>query len=154
MSIALFALWLILNARIAWDVVLTGLAATAAVLLFMWKFLNWTPTREACVLRSIPLAILYLLRLIREIVTANLYVMRVIRTGKPEPVIRSFHTKLQTRFARTILANSITITPGTVTLACEGDCLTVHCLMPELADSLENSVLERRLLRLEGKLHG
>ena len=53
-----------------------------------------------------------------------------------------------------LLSNSITLTPGTITLSCRGDELTVHCLRPEMARGLENTVFERKLRRIEEALHG
>ena len=154
MSVVLFLLWLILNARITVEIGVVGLVATGAAMLFLWKFLDWPPGRELAAIRQIPQIILYAGLLVKEILLANVFVAKVIYRKKPQPVIRTFRTKLKTNFARTVLANSITITPGTVTLTCEGDLLTVHCLMPELAQSLEDSSFERRLLRIEEGFHG
>jgi multicomponent Na+:H+ antiporter subunit E len=53
-----------------------------------------------------------------------------------------------------ILANSITLTPGTITLDCRGDELTVHCLTEEMAEGLEETIFEKKLKRIEAVLFG
>jgi multicomponent Na+:H+ antiporter subunit E len=47
-----------------------------------------------------------------------------------DPKIVSFRSALPGDFRNTVLADTITVTPGTLTLDAEGDLLTVHCLAP------------------------
>lgn len=47
-------------------------------------------------------------------------------------------------------ANSITLTPGTITTAVDGDVLTVHALVRDGAIDLEGGVMDRRVTRFEG----
>ena len=68
-----------------------------------------------------------------------------------EPVIVKFRTKLRTEGARVMLANSITLTPGTITVSLEGDELTVHCLDVSLAEGMEDSAFVKLLEKIEGK---
>ena len=90
-------------------------------------------------------------KLFLEIVKANLVTARRIflRKGE-EPAIITIHTPLKQEWQRVLLANAITLTPGTITLHMEGDALTVHCLNLQDADSLENSSMERKIAKLEG----
>ena len=46
--------------------------------------------------------------------------------GNINPRIVHFRTRLSSKFARVILANSITLTPGTLTLDLDEDHLVVH----------------------------
>ena len=66
-----------------------------------------------------------------------------------EPVIVHVHTDLKTEAARVILANSITLTPGTITVSLTEDVLLVHCLDKSLAAGMEDSVFVRLLKKLE-----
>jgi multicomponent Na+:H+ antiporter subunit E len=43
-------------------------------------------------------------------------------------------TKLKSRMGRLMLANSITLTPGTLTVKIEGEWLYIHCVSVESAD--------------------
>ena len=68
---------------------------------------------------------------------------------EPEPVLVHIHTNLRTDTARVLLANAITLTPGTITVSLDADVLTVHCLDRSLSEGLENSSFEQLLLKIE-----
>ena len=61
-------------------------------------------------------------------IVAHLDVMYRIVTGRINPVVVKLPTKMKTDIGKTLLANSITLTPGTVTLWTEKNNLYVHCL--------------------------
>lgn len=154
MALFLFVLWVVLNGGFRWDVVLTGIPASLCILLFACRFLEWSLKREAAVYRGIPEVTAFICLLVEEIVKANISVIRLIFGGKTEPVVCSFETPLHTRLGRVMLANAITLTPGTITIRCEENRLTVHCLDKSLAKGLEGSELEKKIQRLEDKLRG
>ena len=87
----------------------------------------------------------------REIISANLTVCRMILNRKEtvEPVIIRVRTNLKTETARVILANSITLTPGTITVSMTDDYLLVHCLDKSLSEGIEDSVFVRLLKKME-----
>ena len=66
-----------------------------------------------------------------------------------EPCLVKFKTKLKTNAARVAFANSITLTPGTITVSLEGSELLVHALNREIAGGLKGSIFERLLARME-----
>ena len=68
-----------------------------------------------------------------------------------EPVIVRFRVDLETELARVILANSITLTPGTITVLLEGNEYTVHCLDKCLAEGMEDSSFVKMLQKIERK---
>ena len=61
------------------------------------------------------------------------------------------HTNLKSEVARVMLANSITLTPGTITVSLRGQELLVHCLDKSLAEGMENSEFVKLLEALEGE---
>ena len=65
------------------------------------------------------------------------------------PPMVTFRTDIHTEFGRFLLANSITLTPGTITIRVEGNELTVHCLDGAMLDLSENGVFQRWIRRLE-----
>ena len=87
----------------------------------------------------------------REIIAANLTVCRMILTRKErmEPVIVRVHADLKTEAARVVLANSITLTPGTITVSLSGQELLVHCLDKSLSEGMEDSVFVKLLRKME-----
>jgi multicomponent Na+:H+ antiporter subunit E len=75
--------------------------------------------------------------------------MILTRKERMEPVLVHVHAKLKTETARVILANSITLTPGTITVSLTEDNLLVHCLDKSLAEGMEDSVFVRLLQKME-----
>lgn len=53
--------------------------------------------------------------------------------------------------AKAVLADSITLTPGTISVHVEGEELTVHCLDESFMDGVEDTSFQRALLRMERK---
>jgi len=89
----------------------------------------------------------YLLWLAYEIFLANLYVFRLsIRPqglGDVRPQVVRFRTHLKTDFAKWVFANSITLTPGTVTIKIDGDDFLVHAISEYTAKGLEGEMEKR-----------
>ena len=154
MALLILLFWVVLNGRLTGEILCLGAGVAALAMFFLCKACDWSLQREGKLYLALPRMIGYALTVIWEIVKANLTMCRVIYAGKPEPVVRTIRTELKTRFGKMVLANSITLTPGTITLAVRGDELTVHCLRPDMAEGLENTVFERKLKRIEEALHG
>ena len=93
----------------------------------------------------------YLGVLIWEIIKANAATLKLIVSPhtRVHPVIVRFRADLRTRTARVLLANSITLTPGTITVSVEDDRFCVHCLDKELAEGMEDSVFVKLLEEME-----
>ena len=93
----------------------------------------------------------YLFVLILEIVKANFTVVKLIMSSKYElePVVIKFRTDLKTRPARILLANSITLTPGTITVSLSNDEYMVHCLDKSLAQGIDKSIFVELLEKME-----
>lgn len=148
----LFGLWIIFNGKWTAEIALLGLAVCALIYGFTCKYIGLTPRQEWRYLRKAGNAMAYLGFLLAEIVKANLQVLRLVWSPRltAEPELHSFHTKIQSEFGKTILANSITLTPGTITVHVRDDLFLVHCLDDEMAEGLENSAFERKILKMEG----
>ena len=76
-----------------------------------------------------------------QIFLASVQVARIVLSPKMSlsPVVFRFEEKLPHNLARTTLANSITLTPGTVTLDVLGDEFVVHALNRESAEELQSA---------------
>ena len=153
--ILLFLLWLILNGRFTADagmlqIVVTGLLLVAAVAWFSKKSLGYNVKAELRFYAKLPLLLAYTLLLIKEIIKASFSMLGLIITNKPyDPVIVRFTVPLKSRFTQVILANSITLTPGTITAELEGDTFTVHCIDASLAEGLDSCSFVKLLERIE-----
>ncbi|MCU0305109.1 MAG: Na+/H+ antiporter subunit E [Thermoanaerobaculales bacterium] len=96
----------------------------------------------------------YLPWLALEVVKSNLDVARRILTpGRPDVSPRLFDapTTQHTDLGRVLYANSITLTPGTVSIRVHGAAITVHAIAEDVADSLLEGGMDRRVSRLEGE---
>lgn len=136
-----FAFWLLLSGHPAPLQLLLGALAAAGVAL-----VNRDLEVLSRTLRAAPRFAAYLPWLLKEIVLANLQVARVVLHPKLpiDPVVARFAAPLRTALALTTLGNSITLTPGTVTLDVEGRELTVHCLLgPEALVACQGPMAER-----------
>ena len=151
MIVVLFALWLIFNGKVTLELVLFGIVLSVAVYLFCWKFLEYSPKRELLALRLLPQGIGYFFVLVWEVIKANCTAISLIVSPKyeVEPLLVTFRTDLKTDLARTVLANSITLTPGTITVELTDDEFKVHCLDKEMAEGIEDSIFVRLLLKME-----
>lgn len=152
MFFLLFGFWVLLNGQWTTEIAVIGVVLSALIGWFAWKFMDYSPRKEWALLMRLPRALAYMAFLISEIVKSCLATIRLIWSPKLEtqPQLVSFHTKLKGNYAKVLLANSITITPGTITVDMQGDKLLVHCLDEDFARGLENSAMEKRLARMEG----
>lgn len=94
----------------------------------------------------------YTIYLIKEIVVSNIDVAKIILSPKMELHRNMFtiEAKQKTEIGNVILANSITLTPGTVSVAMEDDKILVHALSFEGAQEDLSSDMESKVARLEG----
>ena len=151
MFLLFFFVWIVFNGKITAEIVWLGLVVAAFVFWFICKFMDFSIRKEKLVYKKLVSFGAYVCLMIKEFISANMTVFYMILTEREEmePVIVTFHTNLKTEMARVILANSITLTPGTIAVAIEEDELVVHCLDKSLAEGIENSVFEQRLKELE-----
>jgi multicomponent Na+:H+ antiporter subunit E len=93
----------------------------------------------------------YLVWLLKEIVKSNLQVVRCIWQKKPaiSPTVFTVKVSQQTDLCKMLYANSITMTPGTVTLEVRGDEFEVHALTRNAAEGLQSGEMDRRVRSLE-----
>ena len=149
MFIALLVLWLVFGGVSVTSLVL-GVVVSALITVFAAKFMGYSSARMLAGLRKSGRAIAYGLFLLKEIAAANLAVIKMIYSGKePEPVLVRFNAGLKSDAARVLLANSITLTPGTITVELEGDGLWVHALDRSMAEGLENCAFAAKARELE-----
>ena len=97
-------------------------------------------------------AILYWPWLLWEIVKANIDVAKAIVQGEMpiEPTVMNVKCTQKSELGQVVYANSITLTPGTVTIAVLGDTLHVHALTPGAREGLETGEMDRRVTAVEG----
>lgn len=151
MYLLLFCLWLALNGAVTWEILLIGAAIVAALGFLMYALLGHTPKKDLRFLMRVPLFLVYVLVLLYEMIRANLRVIGIILRKKQNlrQSLVIFDTDLRTRFGRFLLANSITLTPGTITVRVEGSRFTVHCLHRDMIEGINEGALMKLLRKME-----
>ena len=152
MLILMWGFFVVLNGKLTWEIALLGAAAAAAAFAFSCAFLDWSPARELRLLKRFPALARYALGLFADIVKANLATLRQVYGRRaPESAVVTLRPALKRPWQRQLLANSITLTPGTLTMECDEDRLVVHCLDASMAEGLEDSPAERAIVRMGEK---
>lgn len=147
-----YLLWIVFNGRITLEILLIGLPIALALAFFSARFLDMSPKDDLRRLKKLPRFLKYLCFLMKEILLSALHVMKLVWTPSAKsikPCLKTFHTGLKTEECNVVLADSITLTPGTITVHAEGDRLTVHCLDASLGEGLENNDMLRHVSELE-----
>jgi len=123
--------WVLLTADLSPGGFLVGGVLGAGVLFMLRSHLPWAPA-PLRVLRVLPAGMAYLGRFLKALVMANLRVAWIVIRPRLaiRPGIIAFRTRHRSELGVTMLANSITLTPGTLTMdvAPEGDTLYIHVL--------------------------
>lgn len=91
-------------------------------------------------------------RLLREIAVSNLQVVAAILSPGRHPIQPHFlrvRTRQQSALGQVLLANSITLTPGTVTVTVGDKTMLIHCLTKDAGDGLLGGDMERHCKELE-----
>ena len=98
-----------------------------------------------------PRALLYLPWLLKEIISSSLTVARIVVSPdmRISPRIIRVPTTQRGEGARVLFANSITLTPGTISLEVRDGMVWVHALTEEIGDDLMTGEMDRRVTALE-----
>lgn len=153
MYILLFLLWLALNGRITIEIILFGIVISTGVYWFMVKCLEHSPKDDLKLVKNTFKIFKYSGVLFWEVIKSSITVIKFILTKKEEiqPQIVFFKVPIKNELLKTVLANSITLTPGTITLNVDEDVFCVHALDYTLAQGLENSIFVKLLQEIEEK---
>ena len=143
--------WLILAQTFNLERIVVGILICIVVFLFNKEFLNINKKNNNFSMLKVKYSLLYIAVLIKEIFKSNFHVAKIVLSPKLNMAtsIVTINTKLKSDFDKTILANSITLTPGTLTLDMTDNKLIIHCLDTETAKGLENNIFESILLKKE-----
>ena len=125
--IFLVIIWLALTSSVRWQELAVGIAVSLIISLILSKVyseLGFPPLS----IKRIVFFFIFLGVLFKEIIVANVDVAyRIIHPKMPiKPGIVVIRTTLKQDIAKMMLANSITLTPGTFTLDIIGDTLLIH----------------------------
>lgn len=147
-----FGLWVVLNGKLSLEIVLTGVVLSLLLVLLTCRM---TQRKFWRVFSGYPQAFCYVgyvFLLVKEIFVCSWQVIRLILSPKTEikPKLFYFETNIRHEALRVVLANSITLTPGTITVGLtSAGRFHVHALDASFAEGIEQSGFVRALEKSE-----
>lgn len=151
--------WFIFNNQVTPQIVAVGIGLSICIQIFVTVAMPSTGDTAAMKARGhrpnyflrFFYYLKYVLVLIWEIIKANIVMVKIVcsRQMEFEPRLITFTTDLKEPTSRVLLANSITLTPGTITVKQEDDKFLVHCLDVSMGDGIDESVFVQQLRRIE-----
>ena len=148
-------IWIVFSGKFDAFHLALGAVSVAAVLLFNLAIRRMSPAHGGPAARApfrLREAVFYFPWLLWQIVVSAIYVTRLTLLGEKriDPHIVRFRSDQPNEVAQVILGNSITLTPGTLTLDIEGDEYVIHALDRYSATGLLEGSMPRRVARLWG----
>ncbi len=149
MFVLLFLLWIIFSGGISFAVVIEGLIVSFLITFFCSKFMGYRLLTPARFLKKAAGITVYILKLLKEILFANIAVLKILY-GRKQPEARLVHFKSSVDDERlqTLVANSITLTPGTITVDLNDGEFWVHGLDRSLTEGIKECGFFRDAERL------
>lgn len=147
----LFLFWVILSQRLTLEVSLIGMGAVVLILGYS-KSLLFSPKETTLYNpKKIIFFIKFIVIMLVEIFKSNWQVAKIV-ISPSLPISPSFvkvHKTFEKDFDKVIFGNSVTLTPGTLTVDIDEEGFLVHALTKEAADGLEDSIIEKSVRILE-----
>lgn len=154
MFLLLLLLWILLNGRLTLEIFLVGLVLVSVISSFMYKYLGYVPSEQGNYGKKIGWGVLYSGVLFVEVVKSGIAVLQFVLAKEVDiqPQIVMYRVPLKSELLKIVLANSITLTPGTITLQVEDDLFYVHAFDYTLGEDLIHSPMLKVLMRMEESL--
>ena len=145
--IILFGFWLLMSGYYTPLILSLGVLSCllCVYLTIKGKFLD----NETLPIYFFPRLIQYTLWLIKEILKSNITTAKVIIMKSEEPELFSVKATQKTKEGKVTYANSITLTPGTVTTQIKNDIFEVHALTKDFGDDVRSSDMDKMVTWLE-----
>ena len=145
--IVLFGFWLLMSGYYTPLILSLGVVSCllCVYLTIKGKFLD----NETLPIYFFPRLIQYTLWLIKEILKSNIQTAKVIIQKSEKPELFSVKATQKTNEGKVTYANSITLTPGTVTTQIKNDIFEVHALTKDFGDDVRSSEMDKMVTWLE-----
>ncbi len=91
----------------------------------------------------------YMVFLLKEIIKSNISVAIAVLKGNTQTELVTIDAKFKNEQAKVLLANSITVTPGTMTVGIEKDHLIIHCLTSDTKEGVKSLDFNKKIAKLE-----
>ena len=116
MFLLLLLFWIVLNGRLTLEILLFGVALSAALYAIACRACGFSIRKDLRVVSMLPRAVCYFILLFWNIVQSNLRVIRILLRPhlKLNPCVVTIDAPLRAPWSIFLLANSITLTPSTI----------------------------------------
>ncbi len=150
-TLVLFIFWVAVSGSLQWPQLVVGLAAAIFVTFFNRNLLITAEDRPPVRLKTVFWLLGYIFKLIVDIIKANFHVAWLVLHPKMpiEPNMVELEVDLNRSAARVLLGNSITLTPGTLTVLADDKKFLVHALTYRSGEALQNWPLIESLKQME-----
>ncbi len=148
--VALYTLWLLLSGHFTPLLLTLGLLCSGIIVGIARRM--EVIDHESHPLHLTPRILAYWLWLLWEIAKANVAVAKILlHPALPiSPTVVKVAASQHSELGKVIYANSITLTPGTVSMSVEDAYIEVHALTADMAESLTTGEMGRRVMKMEG----
>ena len=149
LGLVLFILWLLLSGF--FEILLLSLGVGSVIAVVWIAYRMDVIDHEGHPIHLTVRAVFYWPWLTVEIIKANIDVAAaIVRRKMPiNPSVIEVKATQETELGQVIYANSITLTPGTVTISVDKDIMTVHALTRGAAEDLKSGEMDRRVTNME-----
>ncbi len=122
----LFLMWMVLTANIQMGNIFIGLGVSFSIALLYTKMFEHAKFEMI----NPYWFFIYILVLIKNLIRANIDITKRVlsKDMRLNPAIVEVKTELKSDWKKLLLANSITLTPGTITLDVKDDILYIHTI--------------------------
>ncbi len=148
-SVVLFAFWLVLSGSL--NLIDLAFGLILSVLFGVWAAKTlWAEDAPVLTARQAGQFVLYIPHLLKNMVVSALQVAEVVLDPRMpiDPIIVGHRTPFKREVTRVAYANSITLTPGTLTVDVENNTFYIHGLAESFTDEIASGELEQRLMRV------
>jgi multicomponent Na+:H+ antiporter subunit E len=155
MYVMLYVLWFVFNQRITLEVAVIGAVVVLLIMFFIKKVYGYNSKDDLKRIFILPQAVAYFFVLLYEILKGSLHMIHLVRDpdGAVSPKLLNLESPLKTTIAKVILANSITLTPGTVTAESKDGRLLVHAIDAHSVIDIQKLPYLKMLMKMEETMH-
>ena len=145
----LFSLWLLMSGH--YNVLIISLGVISCAFCVYVAKRGKLIDDEGLPIFFMPRLLNYLIWLFKEILKSNLSTAKIIIIGNVEPETFTVKASQVTDVAKVTYANSITLTPGTVTTKIQKGVFEVHALNSDFGNDVRTNEMDKKVTWLEGK---
>jgi len=152
-SCLLVIFWLIVVSTLEMSIVLLGVLSVGIIVWLLKEFILTQEVRFPLHVQNIARIFKYIAYLVYEIVVANVQVAKIVlsRDMNISPTFIRFTSQVNKDVTKAILGNSITLTPGTLTVDIDENEFVVHGLTMEHAEGPTDWYMVDQLVMMEEK---